>query len=106
MPFIPDAVVASPTILTVVTTPITALITDSYIRVDATIGDMIVNLPAAVSGSIGSSIEVKKIDITVNTVTVNANGTDTVDLQSGVIITQPQDAYKLFISATGKWEII
>jgi hypothetical protein len=60
------------------TSTYTATITDSTILCDATTGSMTINLPA-VSGVTRRQYVIKKIDSSVNTVTIDPNASETID---------------------------
>jgi hypothetical protein len=67
--------------------PVTAYAAQ-VILCDATGGAIVVNLPAA-AVSTGVAITVKKVDVSANTVTVDGNGTETIDgLTTKVLLTQ------------------
>jgi len=57
----------------VTTTPVTLTLDDGLVTVDATIGDITVNLPTASSAK-GLTYEITKIDSSDNSVIVDANG--------------------------------
>lgn len=61
-----------------ITASATALVSDDQILADATLGALIVTLPTAVGNS-GVSVQVKKIDSTGLTVTVDGAGAETID---------------------------
>ena len=62
----------------ITTTPYTATVTDFFLLVDATVGNITLNLPAAV-GSEGKEYIIKKIDATANTVIIDPDGAETID---------------------------
>lgn len=72
--------------------PYTALSTDNTIRRDATGGDVVLNLPTAV-GISGKSYVIRKIDASVNTVTIDAAGAEVIDGATTVIL-------------VGQWETV
>lgn len=74
----PSAPAASLAIRTISTTPEAILLTDAVVLVDATGGNIILNLPTAI-GNTGVNFYFKKIDITANTVTVTPFGGQTID---------------------------
>lgn len=49
------------------------------ILLDATLGNQVITMPALTAGQIGFEYKFKRVDSTTNTVTINPNGTDTVD---------------------------
>ncbi len=61
-----------------ITATASALATDHTILCDATSGAITVNLPAA-AGCSGRKYNVKKIDVSANTVTLDGNGSETID---------------------------
>jgi hypothetical protein len=61
-----------------ITTDATLDETNGLVLVDASGGDVVVTLPTAV-GITGRSYEIKKTDTSVNTVTVDGDGTETID---------------------------
>lgn len=77
---------------------------DYTIRVDATSGARIVTLPNA-NTMTGQVINIKKVDISTNTVTVNANGTQKIDDLTTKIITDPYTNLQLQSYGTG-WDIL
>jgi VCBS repeat-containing protein len=84
-------------------TPYAVTATDAFIYVNATAGNKIVQLPAA-TGS-GRVLTIKKIDATAYTVTVTANGAETIDLAPTQIISYPQVSFSLQDYAAGLWAI-
>jgi hypothetical protein len=62
----------------VAATPTTATIADDVILVDATVGNITLNLPAVAVAS-GIQFDIKKTDVSANTVIVTANGAETID---------------------------
>lgn len=65
-------------VVSTTTTPYTVAAADDVILMDATAGAKTINLPAAASHS-GRVLDIKKIDSSVNTVTVDANASETID---------------------------
>ena len=55
------------------------------VLVDATSGNLIVNLPTALDFS-GKTITLKKIDSTINSVTIEPNSTETIDNELNAVI--------------------
>lgn len=72
--------------------------------VDATSGNISVFLPPA-DEMTGVELEVKKIDSSANTVTVNPNSTEVIDDSTTLVIVSQYDAPK-FVSDGNKWWII
>lgn len=78
--------------------------TDSTILVDATSGNITITLPA-VSGTTGRQYVIKKIDSSVNTVTIDGNSSETIDGATTQSITTQWDA--ITIQSNGSaWFII
>ena len=86
------------------TTNYTVTPNDYTIRVDATSGARIITLPNA-NTMTGQIINIKKVDISTNTVTVNANGTQKIDDLTTKIITDPYTNLQLQSYGTG-WDIL
>lgn len=80
-------------------TPYSASVGEDVI-VDASGGDVTVNLPAA-SGNSGQTILVKKTDSSVNTVTIDGNGTETIDGNLTLVISNQYDSYELVSDGSG-----
>jgi hypothetical protein len=68
----------TPTSITNASSPYTALVSDQIIYADASAGNVTINLPTALSAA-GSVFTIKKIDSSVNTITIDANGAQTID---------------------------
>ena len=64
----------------------TLQVTSFLVKVDATAGATTVNLPAAAS-SANRIINIKKIDASANTVTVDGNGAETIDGGATAVLT-------------------
>ena len=82
----------------------TVTVNDYTIRMDASGGARIVTLPNA-NTMTGQILNIKKVDISTNTVTVNANGTQKIDDLSTKIITDPYTNLQLQSYGTG-WDIL
>jgi hypothetical protein len=76
--------------------------TDFEVLVDANAGDVLITLPAA-TGT-GQYYRVKKIDDTVNIVTVQADGTDLIDDSNLIALTDQWSDCTLIDAATGYWD--
>jgi hypothetical protein len=98
--------VAAPSNITVVTNPASPYDTtnDEVVLVDATSGNKIVNLPPA-STSDGYKVVVKKTDASVNTVTIEPDGVETIDGGSNAVITQENVSLTLICNGSA-WFII
>lgn len=77
---------------------------DYTIRVDATSGTRIITLPNA-NTMTGQILNIKKVDISTNIVTVTANGTQKIDDLTTKIITDPYANLQLQSYGTG-WDIL
>jgi hypothetical protein len=76
---------------------------ETIILADATAADQTINLPA---GSDGDSYFIKKIDSTVNTVTIDPNGASTIDGETTKVITSQHISLKIVSDGNGDWYII
>jgi hypothetical protein len=76
----------------------------TYFRVDASSGSLPVNLPAAANNR-KRVINIKKVDSSSNTITVDPNGSETIDGSSTVTITA-QWANLTIISDGSNWLIV
>jgi hypothetical protein len=85
------------------TTGYTAAIGE-HVRWDASGGACTCNLPTAVGNS-GKTISVKKVDSSVNTVTVDANTTQTIDGQLTFVLSAQYDAVTL-VSDGANWDVL
>lgn len=79
----------------------TALSTDYFIFGDATAGNITITLPTAV-GLAGKVFVVKKIDASANTVTIDANSTETIDNALTVVIGTQYQSYSV-VSNNANW---
>jgi len=85
-----------------VTADYTATVNDSFIPVDATSAAVTVTLkPAAEAKS--KRLTVKKIDSSINTVTVDGNGSETIDGATTAVITSQYDSICLMSDGTEWW---
>jgi hypothetical protein len=62
---------------------------------DCTSGNITFNLPPASDFGIGNYINIKKIDATANTVTIDGDGSETIDGVATVVISTQYDSFKL-----------
>ena len=88
----------------VIATTSTALITDDLILVNASAGTVTVNLPAA-STVPGKVYVIKKIDSSVNIMTIDPNGSETIDGLATMVIAIQYEALKI-VSDGSVWWII
>lgn len=84
--------------------PYTLVSEAGYLRCNAAAGNMTVNLPAAVGN--GRLVTIKKIDSSANTVTIDGNGSETIDGATTLVLLNQYDAVMLIDAATGKWDIV
>lgn len=76
------------------------------VLVDASAGDVVVNLPTVASGIANLARYIfKKIDSTVNLVTVNPSGAETIDGEATMIINTQYDAMQIIPFGT-EWGIV
>lgn len=82
---------------------------DSTIIVDATLGNLTISLPSITSIKVGHVYNIKKIDATVNTVTINPSGVQTIDGALTYVITVQYQSITcislLGVPASGWWII-
>lgn len=71
---------------------------------DCTTGNKVIELPQA-SLNPNAEINVKKIDTTLNTITVNTNGVETIDGQSSITLLSQFDSVTIFSNGVN-WFII
>jgi len=90
--------------LTTKTGPYTLLYTDQMVEVDAGGGPVTVTLPTAVGHS-GQWFTIKKIDATVNAVTIATTGGQTIDGGATAVILMPQTALDLR-SNNVNWDLV
>ncbi len=84
--------------------PYTVIPSDFTIICNAVGGAMIVNLPPA-TGS-GRVLEVKKIDASINTVTLDGDGGDTIDGVGTKVISSQWNAFTIQDAASNVWYIL
>ena len=89
---------------TVSDSPYTATSSDDTILCNATDGAITINLPSAV-GISGKKYIIKKIDASANNITIDPDGTETIDGGSTVAITGQYDSYT-FQSDNVNWWVI
>ena len=90
--------------VTTVTTNYTVDVLDDVIKADATSGNVTVTLLSAV-GQEGKVYHIKKVDGSINTVTIDADGTETIDAVLSKILTSAWDSLSV-VSDGGNWLII
>ena len=84
--------------------PYTLLSEDGYLRANAVGGNMTVNLPAAVGN--GRLVTVTKTDTSAYTVTLDGNGSETIDGATTKVLTLPNESIQMIDAAAGVWETI
>lgn len=82
----------------------TALVTDRTILMNATSGNLTVNLPTAI-GNAGLTFNIRKIDSTANTVTLDGNGSQTIDGSTTKVASTQYSGYTIQ-SDGANWFII
>lgn len=86
------------------TTTYTVTSSDDYIRCDGSGGAFTVNLPTAV-GISGRMYTFKKIDSSGNTITLDGNGSETIDLVTTKSLSVQNDFLRIISNGTG-WDLI
>lgn len=74
------------------------------VKADASAGNVTVNLPAA-AGAANRIINIKKMDATANTVTVDGNGAETIDSGATAVLTVQWECITVISDGT-QWLII
>lgn len=82
----------------------TAAVTDTFIPVDATSGAITITLYTA-SGNAGKRIKIKKIDNTLNAVTIDGAGSETIDGDTTKVLSTRWEALELECDGTN-WLIV
>lgn len=77
---------------------------DYLVMCDASAGPITVTLPATTAG-LGRTLQVKKIDTTLNYVTIAAIGADTIDGASTAVLTTQYEAVTV-LAVNGNWVIL
>jgi hypothetical protein len=77
--------------------------TKFVIFIDATSNDITLTLPTA-AGITGTSINLKRVDVTVNTVLIETTSTETIDSSTGAILATNQNL--LLVSDGTNWRIL
>lgn len=85
------------------TTPYTPGVNE-VILWDCTAGPKVVNLPAAATSS-GYVLNIKKTDVTANTLTIDGDGTETIDGGLTAVLTTQYESISIFCNGT-EWFII
>ncbi len=90
----------------VVTSTTPFLMTSVYnvALIDSTVGAFIVDLPAAASYP-GITYWIKKIDASINAVTITPNGTETIDGAATYVLTA-KNKYVVILCDGGSWQIV
>jgi len=83
--------------------PVTLDATHFQTTFDATTGNITVNLPA-ISGIEGRIYNIKKIDVSINTVTIDGNGAETIDGATTLVIAFQYDAPEI-IAGASEWHV-
>jgi hypothetical protein len=85
--------------------PYTAATNDQVILASASSGNVQVNLPVGAAVP-GREYVIKKTDATANTITILANGTDTIDGQASVVMTIQYQSFSIVSDGAGHWYIL
>ena len=94
--------------LTTVTGNTTLNETHSTVLVDATAGNVVISLPpaaAAFSDGIGRMHNIKKIDASANTVTVDGDGAEVIDASATLVLTQRWQSVTIQSNGVG-WSLL
>ena len=78
-------------------------VTNLAVFIDATSNDITLTLPTA-AGITGISINLKRVDVTVNTVLIETTSTETIDSSTGAILATNQNL--LLVSDGTNWRIL
>lgn len=87
------------------TTPVSA-VAGELALVNASAGNMVVNIPLAATALAGAVISVKKTDSTANTVTVTAAGGDGIDDGTTFLLSLQNEVVFLVSDGISKWWVI
>lgn len=80
---------------------------DTFIRADASAGNVTINLITADAAAVGRILTVKKIDSSANTVTLDGSGAETIDGAATYVLTAQWESVTVMASQeTGKWYVI
>jgi len=99
----PDARAPASVVWSTKTANYTIVPNDSGIAVDATSGNITISLPSAAS-VIGKVFHIKKIDSSSNTVTIDPDGSDTIDGKTSLVIIWEGDS-PVISADTDTWRI-
>lgn len=88
--------------LTVLDDPYTVLDTDQLLLADAVGGAITLTLPAAATYA-GRQFRIKKIDATLNAVTVDGNGAETIDGAASVVLSLQHETVTVVCDGTEWW---
>lgn len=103
---LPSDGILKPSIITeiiTVTSSLTAGPNNTIILVDATSGPVTITLPPAISGG---DFVIKKIDSTINAVTVDGDGSETIDNSTTQVITVQYVSIRIIADSSNNWWII
>jgi len=92
----PSAIVASQAL---------AVFNDMVSFADCTSGNIVLDLPAA-SSSPNAVFTIKRTDASGNTITIDADGADTIDGSGTFLLSSQNDSIKIFSDGVSKWQII
>lgn len=99
-----DYLVPTMPIVTVTASSVTLDGQDTYILCDASSNNITVNLPA-ISGNAGRVFHIKKIDSSTNTVTIDGNGSETIDGATTYTLNNQYTAVSV-VAGASEWSLI
>ena len=82
------------------------VVDETAIFADATLGAVVVTLPASTSETINRDLHVKKTDVLANAVTITAQPGDLIDGNASVAIVTQGQSYHLLADGLGNWRIL
>ena len=87
-----------------ITTSYTQNLNDCYIRADATAGNITITLKPSLQCT-GKRLSIKKVDASANTVTIDANASETIDGVTTKVLSVQYASYELY-AYNGNWDLI
>lgn len=82
--------------------PFTPLVTDGVILCDCTGGAITINLPP-LADTIGTVLAIKKVDVSANAVTIDADGSETIDFTTTKTLAARGDRTRQYPDPTYGW---
>ena len=86
--------------ITTADSPYTVLVTDEFVRADASNGPMVINLLPADQSTV-RFLSMKKADFTANAITVTADGSEDIDGGPTAVVTASETFIRLYARADG-----